>query len=512
MINQIIKKAVERLKNEGTLLTPEAYAEVFCEEAKRAGILVEDCDHVDKFMYTLDQKLQDEVKQYHIGTSQELIRFLISRINQMQPSRCAELLSAHIALGKRILQAIDLLHNSEASALAKKTIFLMDKQSTFQQLEHQRQAWIDFITLYDDAFLQKLASYGHINTNDLKETIEHLDINDASSIVLSDMDNIASLMIASLVPSIASSANDDIAELCENLRDEPQLMISKAMTEEIREAIRLRIDLDKESLKEMVVAFDKVLDKLSLQLIDLIERSDSSTIEIQLIKKELESFEEYKDSDFQTAHRKLYTVALALEENTEQLSSSFKEHSETVSTLGRRISALEKELHAAQQASHEDFLTKLYNKRALNEQLKIKEGEYQRYDRTYSVIMFDLDHFKTVNDTYGHDAGDAVLKAFAQILKKQSRTVDIIGRFGGEEFMALLSNTDLKGGLVFARKVIEHVRKTRFVYKGERVNVTVSAGVAERKAFSSMKEVLGASDERLYDAKKNGRNRAEPQA
>ncbi|MEA3373689.1 MAG: GGDEF domain-containing protein [Campylobacterota bacterium] len=510
-VNQIIKKAIERLKNEGKLLTPDFYMQAFCEEAKRAGILVEDCNQVDKFLNTLDTKLQNEIKQYRIRTAQELVRFLISKINRMQPTKCAELLASQTTLSKRVLQAVELLHNTEASSLAKKTIILLDEQSTPEQIDHVRQAWVNFLTLYDDTFLQKLSPYGRVDSNDLKKTIENLSgVAGGEEGTAQPLRGVASLMIASLVPSIASSVNDDIANLSESLRKDPQSLNSQGMADEIRSAIRLRIALDKESLKEMVMALDIVLDKLSLQLIDLIERSDSSTVEIQGIKKELEAFETEKQIDFKTAHKKLFTIAVALEEKTELLSSDLREHSDQVNGLSSRVNELEKELAVAQHASKEDFLTKLYNKRALDEFLRIKEGEFERYGRNYCVIMFDLDLFKKVNDTYGHEAGDAVLAGFAKVLKKQCRDVDIVGRFGGEEFMALLSDTDLNGGIIFAQKVNEHVKKTRFIYKGERIDVTVSAGVAQRKDFPSVKATVNSADQHLYDAKKNGRNRVEP--
>ena len=163
-------------------------------------------------------------------------------------------------------------------------------------------------------------------------------------------------------------------------------------------------------------------------------------------------------------------------------------------------------MEKSKQESKEDFLTKLYNKRALDEFINVKEAEFVRYKRNYSIIIFDIDYFKKVNDTFGHDAGDAVLMAFASILKKEARTVDVVGRFGGEEFMAILSETDTKGGAVFAEKVRKHVEKARFMYKGKRIEVTVSSGVSERKNQVSLDKVVKSADDRLYKAKENGRN------
>lgn len=511
-VNQIIKRAIERLKLEGKLLTPDAYAEAFCLESKKAGILVEDCNHVDKYLNLLDKDIQKEIKQYRVKTTQELVRFLISKMNRMQPTQCAETLEALKTLTKRILQSIEVLHNSEASELAKNTLRILDQSGSSVDFAQLRQAWVNFLTVYDDTYLYKLSKLGKVYSGDLKKTIKGLDVGGSAgkSASKSDLEQIATLLIASFVPSIASSVNDNIANLSETLRNDPSLLGTKSMKDEVKEIIKLRIALDKSSVKEMVIALDTILDKLSLQLIDLIERSDISTGEIQEIKRDLEHLDTKKESDFKSAHKKLFTIAVALEERTEILSKDLKVHNAKVGKLSSKVAHLEAELQKAQRASREDFLTKLFNKRALDEYLNIKEGEFNRYGRNYSVVMFDLDLFKTVNDTYGHEAGDAVLAGFAKILKQESRNVDIVGRFGGEEFLAILSDTDLKGAMIFAKKVNQHVAKTRFMYKGERINVTVSGGVAQRSAHAAMKAVVNSADEQLYSAKQKGRNRIEP--
>jgi len=127
-VNQIIKKAIERLRSEGKLLTPDFYSVAFCDEAKRAGILIEDCDQVERFLPLLNTKLQDEVRQYHVRTTQELVRFLISRINRMNPTKCAEMLSTQTSLVKTILHSVESLHNKEASTLAQQTLRLLEEQ------------------------------------------------------------------------------------------------------------------------------------------------------------------------------------------------------------------------------------------------------------------------------------------------------------------------------------------------------------------------------------------------
>ncbi len=508
-IQSIIKKAIKRLELEGKLLTPDFYAEAFCKEAQKAGMQSEDCNQVDKFTKTLNKDIQKELTQYRIKTMGELARFLISKLNRTNPTTCSELLESQVAFTRRILQVVEVLHNAEATELAKQSIKLLSSNPNTSELEQFRQYWINFITTYDDTFLNKLKTFGKVDSNNLRKTIDGLNISLASTDskkTTQELSRIASVLVSSFVPSIASSVNDKIASLSQKIKENPALLDSDSIESEIKSIILLRIALDKKSVKEMVESLDGVLDKLSLRLIEMIERSDDSTSEIQKIKFELEAYNEGSGSNFKLAHKKLFIIATALEENTQLLSKDLKNHSTEVKALSKKVRKLEKELLEAQNASKEDFLTKLYNKRALDEFMNVKEAEFERYGHNFSVIMFDLDHFKEVNDNYGHDAGDAVLGAFAKILKKEARSVDIVGRFGGEEFMALLSETDSKGGVIFAQKVRKHVEKARFMYKGKRIEVTVSCGVSERKLHSSLSGVINSADEYLYKAKKDGRN------
>ncbi len=496
-INQIIKKALERIKNESKLLTPEAYGEAFCKEAKLAGMLIEECDQAQRYINTLNKEFQLDLKQYRIKTAQELIRYLISKLNRMNPTNCAQLLVENQLLTKKVLESFELFSNKEAAELAKKSIDLLSvANASKEQFTTYTQAWTNFISNY--------AIPLHENKPD------GLIAGDFKSVIKEEnLKQIASVIIASLVPSIASSIHERIAKISQSLRKNPEILTMDSIEKEIKTAIKLRIALDKNALKEMILSLDNVLDKLSVQLIDMIEKSDHSNIEIKDIKRDLENLNNQNNLDFKTAHNKLYNIATALEENTALLSKDLKAHDDEVKRLAKKIEMLEHELEDAKKSSNEDFLTKMFNRRALDEFLAIKESEFARFERNYSVVMFDIDFFKKVNDTFGHEAGDAVLSAFSAILKKECRTVDIIGRFGGEEFLAILSEADKEGAVIFAQKVREHVQEAKFMYQNQRIVVTVSSGVAVRNRFPSQKATLNSADEKLYLAKQNGRNRVE---
>ncbi|MDP3301270.1 MAG: diguanylate cyclase [Sulfuricurvum sp.] len=507
-INQIVRNTVERLKSEGKVWTPDLYAEAFCIEAKKAGVKVEDCQGIDRFTPLMDKKTLDEVKQYRVKTTAELVRFLISKMSRLNPSEASILVEVLSELTKTIAMSVKTLHNRDASALAKKTISLIESQAGKTQIDLLKQAWENFLSVYDDSFLDKLSDFGEVDSANLQKTIEGLRVDTASAQV-GDLTRIAQLVVMGLSPSIAPKLDDKTTILTQKLHENPDYLSHEAFEKEIKAAIAMRIALDKQSVEEMVGALDELLEKLSVQLIDLIERSESSTTEIRDVKRNLEALESDRPKDFKTAHKRLYTIATALEEKVEILSKDLRSHNLKVNEMGQKIATLESQLAVATQASREDFLTKLLNKRALEEIIDIKEAEYIRYERNYCVAMLDLDFFKSVNDTYGHEAGDAVLKAFAQILKDEVRVNDTVGRFGGEEFIAILGDTDLSGAKTFGEKVRGHVEEAHFMYQGQRIAVTVSIGIAQRKDYPSLETLKVGADERLYDAKHKGRNRVE---
>jgi two-component system cell cycle response regulator len=160
-----------------------------------------------------------------------------------------------------------------------------------------------------------------------------------------------------------------------------------------------------------------------------------------------------------------------------------------------------------------DGMTRLLNRRTVHQRLSEEWERARRYGGTLSVLLADLDHFKQVNDTYGHLAGDAVLAAVADVLRLQARTADVIGRYGGEEFLLLLPNTDLANACRAARRLLEAIARHPVRIEDGEVTVTTSVGVAslsELTEEATPDSLLALADQRLYEAKAAGRNRAIP--
>ena len=158
-----------------------------------------------------------------------------------------------------------------------------------------------------------------------------------------------------------------------------------------------------------------------------------------------------------------------------------------------------------------DALTDILSRRALLEQAEAERQRTMRYKRDLSFLMIDIDHFKRVNDTYGHLIGDIVLREVAQALKKQTRRSDFVGRYGGEEFLIILPETSLDKALILAEKLRKQV--CELVIPAEKrviKNITISIGATEYEDDPTIEEFINRSDKWLYTAKKNGRNQVQP--
>ncbi|MEH6473659.1 MAG: GGDEF domain-containing protein [Halopseudomonas sp.] len=155
-----------------------------------------------------------------------------------------------------------------------------------------------------------------------------------------------------------------------------------------------------------------------------------------------------------------------------------------------------------------DPLTGLLNRRTLMKQLNHVQGQLRRNGRPVSMLMMDLDHFKQINDRYGHQTGDRVLVQFAQILRQQVRRSDYVARFGGEEFLAVLPEASPDDALLLAERIIKCCRASVLLEEQSEVHFSVSIGVGQLDEALSVEASLSQTDAALYQAKDQGRDRA----
>lgn len=176
-----------------------------------------------------------------------------------------------------------------------------------------------------------------------------------------------------------------------------------------------------------------------------------------------------------------------------------------VATNRRQLQAVNAQL---QQLSSTDRLTGLYNRGHWEESLKVAYARHQRHGNATSLVMFDIDHFKRVNDTYGHQAGDHVIEQVARLVREHVRDSDVAGRYGGEEFAVVLSDTDKVGARVFAERLRKSVEALEVLHDGHSIRFTISLGIADlSKPSVNHADLIAWADQALYASKNAGRNR-----
>lgn len=164
-------------------------------------------------------------------------------------------------------------------------------------------------------------------------------------------------------------------------------------------------------------------------------------------------------------------------------------------------------LASAREKALTDTLTGLPNREAYNERGHLEWKRWQRYQHPLTLVVCDIDHFKQINDSYGHQTGDRVLQVLSKALRGRLRSVDFIARYGGEEFVMLLPDTRLEDGLQLLDKIRAVIAGTPFRFKDEPVQVTLSAGLVMLKGEETLDAAFARADKLLYQAKESGRNR-----
>ncbi len=192
----------------------------------------------------------------------------------------------------------------------------------------------------------------------------------------------------------------------------------------------------------------------------------------------------------------------------EQLKEEIERRKKVEESLKKAHRRLRKKNELLRMISIQDKLTRIFNRRFFDQKLEEYSRLSERFGQPLSCIIADLDHFKLVNDTFGHQVGDYVLKNIAKILDRTIRKTDIIARYGGEEFVVLLPNTCLKDALNLAEKLRMSIESARMSYKGINLHIEISLGVSTGQTGDSLGDnLVKKADNALYEAKRLGRNR-----
>jgi diguanylate cyclase len=214
---------------------------------------------------------------------------------------------------------------------------------------------------------------------------------------------------------------------------------------------------------------------------------------------------------------RLAAIDTAIRNKHEEDMNRMKSVEKKMGTLQKNLDHMKKEIAVAQEHSKLleqeiliDPLTGIYNRRAYDKRINEELQRYLRHGNIFSMLLLDVDHFKRINDLYGHAVGDTCLKEIIKRIRPILRKSDFLARFGGEEFIVFLPGTDMKGGAEVAEKLRRIVEETEFIYQSKVEKITISIGLTEVEPSDRSPEALfNRMDQAMYEAKKAGRNRVE---
>jgi diguanylate cyclase len=211
---------------------------------------------------------------------------------------------------------------------------------------------------------------------------------------------------------------------------------------------------------------------------------------------------------------RLASIRAALEEKRrtevlrqEKLSVEMESLNENLSRMKKEVDQVHEKRKALEKEILIDPLSGVANRRALRERLKNELYRFMRYRQFFSMLLFDVDHFKVINDQHGHWAGDRCLKEIIKRIKPILRETDFMGRWGGDEFLVIFPGTDRESAAAVAERLRKLIENTRFVYHKQEISLTVSIGITEiQDSDTSQEMVFNRVDKAMYQAKKKGRN------
>ncbi|MBN2808164.1 MAG: GGDEF domain-containing protein [Deltaproteobacteria bacterium] len=212
-------------------------------------------------------------------------------------------------------------------------------------------------------------------------------------------------------------------------------------------------------------------------------------------------------NEMQEIRELLLQQTQTLQLRTRQMVVDVQQAREQVSDANKKIEALKVQMEKVKQEIIIDPLTRVYNRRAYDAKIKQELMGYQRYGRPTALLFIDIDHFKQINDSYGHRTGDGVLRILSEVMKKEIREIDVLARYGGEEFALILPHTAYAQALEVAERIRQKVENSRFTFKGKPFSVTVSLGVGTLQENDTLESYVERVDQALYQAKDGGRNR-----
>ena len=324
-----------------------------------------------------------------------------------------------------------------------------------------------------------------------------------------NIDKMSKLLQQSLKPSISLSFSNDLQAFSIKIGDSPSLIFEESIQQEMEKFIENRFEVDKKVVAQKTADIARLITLMSKYLGDAIDSNKNGSSNVANIKDEIQSISVAGSTkeELNKLQAKLVQAAITIENEMSAVNDNLSTGKNEVKKLESRIEELESELLETKEKSSKDHLTGTLVRSAYETEIERLDSIYKRGGQDFAIVFFDIDHFKKVNDDYGHDGGDVVLKTFASLLLKLTRDTDIIGRYGGEEFVAALHYNNIEELETYVSRIKNVVSKNKFLFNNHKIQITFSAGVELRSNNKSASQAISNADKSLYKAKNTGRNK-----
>lgn len=256
---------------------------------------------------------------------------------------------------------------------------------------------------------------------------------------------------------------------------------------------------------QVQVPIGQFLDRLLNLMEDTSHTTDQYTSSLDIGLANLRASQEIKE--IRELTKNLIGSASTMKEATVAFQAGIAEMATMMFDFQRKVKALEEELEEQREIALVDKLTGVHNRRAFDMRLEELIAQSRRFHTPLCLFLIDMDHFKDVNDKFGHEVGDEVLTSFARLLRTSCREYDMVFRFGGDEFAVIFPNEGLEEGKVFANRIQNFMSHNYYRHKDHKISMSVSGGMAQLTEDDDAHSLFSRADKRLYQAKAMGRNR-----
>ncbi|PAF43556.1 GGDEF domain-containing protein [Helicobacter sp. 11S02596-1] len=463
-----IEKIFEKLDRFPNLSQVE-YIDLFAKELQKTAFSINNGNWFEEYAHLLSPNIK-ALLEYDTHTQDEFIRRLIMLVNiSANPSNNPESAEQANVLISTLIKLLEEI-SSERLKEENERLFAQKNFQNPKDLAQLSNAWNEFV-----------------------QNEEHLKI-------LKQI----SLVIIKLIQPCILEVSPEIKTLTDTLGTNPQAITDHNILKTLEKVSDCR-DQDCRLLKKSGKEIGQNANEVLLEIQVAIQNNNTYLKEIAKIKECIQ-----KDKkDFQEEKENLISVVDVLYQKIVEINAILKNKEEKIKHLYDKINTLSLYIKTIEEQSKMDSLTEVYNRKHIESIAEICERQFQSSAINYSILFFDIDNFKEINDIYGHAAGDKLLALFSKILKQNCRGSDIVGRYGGDEFLILMPNTGLERAKEFAKRICKIIEESNFVFKDKQIKITTSIGMTDRYSHSNKGEMIDSADRFLYKAKDLGRNRVE---